>query len=297
MVYNEFEIIDTSDAEEREAIDACSASYWRQLWIPVNPAAGSPGFVHAGDVDGRDLPNEFCRDLPSEVSSIALPSFSENDPLLSPGLSHPESYTSSSGIVSLLATEEEISGGFIHSAPTSASHPTSALTHKAPLTLKNDDPQFPSFVQPDHHEHNDSSRYALRTRNAKQLKPYVYDQLLYNRQMRSNPDAIVKIVSPRRKPERGRRDIDNDPEEDQETFDQRRTGKRPASTMSIAERPSQQIWYPGDLQGNLSGDGEEDTDEIVREAQIFMGRSRDKDRSDKRSLSRVDVSLLLICWL
>ena len=42
----------------------------------------------------------------------------------------------------------------------------------------------------------DKSRYALRTRNAKQLNPYVYDQLLYKKQMRAIPDAIIKVVSP-----------------------------------------------------------------------------------------------------
>jgi hypothetical protein len=40
------------------------------------------------------------------------------------------------------------------------------------------------------------SRYSLRTRNAKQLNPYVYDQLLYKKQMQAIPDAIVKVVSP-----------------------------------------------------------------------------------------------------
>ena len=42
------------------------------------------------------------------------------------------------------------------------------------------------------------TRYSLRTRNARQLKPYEFDKMLYKRQMRSNPDAIVKVVSPPR---------------------------------------------------------------------------------------------------
>jgi hypothetical protein len=39
-----------------------------------------------------------------------------------------------------------------------------------------------------------SKRYSLRVRQAKQIKPYQYDKVFYQRQMRSNPDAIVNIV-------------------------------------------------------------------------------------------------------
>ncbi|KIJ61984.1 hypothetical protein HYDPIDRAFT_30806, partial [Hydnomerulius pinastri MD-312] len=37
------------------------------------------------------------------------------------------------------------------------------------------------------------NRYSLRRREARQLNPYAYDKILYTRQMRSNPDAIVKF--------------------------------------------------------------------------------------------------------
>ncbi|TBU23731.1 Mus7/MMS22 family-domain-containing protein [Dichomitus squalens] len=42
------------------------------------------------------------------------------------------------------------------------------------------------------------ARYSLRARNARQLNPYEYDKLLYKRQMRAAPEAIVKVVSPPR---------------------------------------------------------------------------------------------------
>ena len=45
-------------------------------------------------------------------------------------------------------------------------------------------------------QQHESSRYSLRERNVRQLKPYAYDRQLYVRQMRSNPDAIVKFRSP-----------------------------------------------------------------------------------------------------
>ncbi|KIP07366.1 hypothetical protein PHLGIDRAFT_35454 [Phlebiopsis gigantea 11061_1 CR5-6] len=45
----------------------------------------------------------------------------------------------------------------------------------------------------------DGGRYSLRERNPRQIKPYAYDRVLYVRQMRSNPDAIVKFRSPPRR--------------------------------------------------------------------------------------------------
>lgn len=51
---------------------------------------------------------------------------------------------------------------------------------------------------------NDSDRrYSMRQRRPQQLHPYIHDQILYKRQMRSNPDAIVKfgirVGSPRKR--------------------------------------------------------------------------------------------------
>ncbi|KAG7443612.1 uncharacterized protein BT62DRAFT_319900 [Guyanagaster necrorhizus] len=42
------------------------------------------------------------------------------------------------------------------------------------------------------------SRYSFRTRSIRQVKPYEYDKALYQNQLRDNPDAIVKMRSPRR---------------------------------------------------------------------------------------------------
>ncbi|CCL98524.1 uncharacterized protein FIBRA_00523 [Fibroporia radiculosa] len=51
-----------------------------------------------------------------------------------------------------------------------------------------------------------SGRYSLRTRQARQRNPYAYDKALYKRQMRANPEAIVKVVSPSRsRPQKERR--------------------------------------------------------------------------------------------
>ena len=48
-------------------------------------------------------------------------------------------------------------------------------------------------------EEAERSRYSLRTRNARQLKPYAYDMRMYNHQMRSNPEAIVAPLRGRRR--------------------------------------------------------------------------------------------------
>ncbi|EKM57028.1 uncharacterized protein PHACADRAFT_183566 [Phanerochaete carnosa HHB-10118-sp] len=49
-----------------------------------------------------------------------------------------------------------------------------------------------------------ASRYKLRERNVRQLQPYAYDQQIYKRQMRANPDAIVRYHSPARRRHRSR---------------------------------------------------------------------------------------------
>ena len=67
--------------------------------------------------------------------------------------------------------------------------PPAAQTHTEELTAE----QLAAVAAEEAH-----GRYSLRTRLARQKNPYAYDKALYKRQMRSNPDAIVKVVSPRR---------------------------------------------------------------------------------------------------
>lgn len=88
------------------------------------------------------------------------------------------------------------------SPPSLQSTETSAISSLGvPWTLPNNsDAETESsdrIVMPDSAEPS-HGRYTLRTRQAKQVNPYAYDKLLYKRQMRSNPDAIVKVVSPPR---------------------------------------------------------------------------------------------------
>ena len=58
----------------------------------------------------------------------------------------------------------------------------------------------PSDTIPDHllTEEQTARRYSLRQRDARQLNPYSIEKQIYKQQMRHNPDAMVKVVSPRR---------------------------------------------------------------------------------------------------
>ena len=74
-----------------------------------------------------------------------------------------------------------------------------------------------------------SRRYSLRARQARQLNPYEYDKLLYKQQMKRLPDAIVKVVSPRKNGARRahrQRELDEDGDfivsEDDESQEARR---------------------------------------------------------------------------
>ncbi|THH32447.1 hypothetical protein EUX98_g1713 [Antrodiella citrinella] len=62
--------------------------------------------------------------------------------------------------------------------------------HNARLELPED------FIPPDNEL---PRRYALRERQARQINPYKHDKYIYKQQLRSNPDAIVSVVSPSRR--------------------------------------------------------------------------------------------------
>lgn len=80
--------------------------------------------------------------------------------------------------------------------------PQPSPPHPAPLPSPHMSPHTLHAIQ--QAQEAERARYSLRTRKAQQLKPYEYDKLLYKRQMRSNPDALVKVVSPPRPTRRQR---------------------------------------------------------------------------------------------
>ncbi|KAH8116315.1 Mus7/MMS22 family-domain-containing protein [Phellopilus nigrolimitatus] len=94
---------------------------------------------------------------------------------------------------------------------------------RSQLRGENNGAEDPFLVNDDAHvqfqadEDNAPRRYSLRARQARQLNPYEYEKRIYKQQMRNNPDAIVKIVSPRRRlAEAANRN--RDPQEEDDEF-------------------------------------------------------------------------------
>ena len=235
------EIVETSDADEREAIRASSGpDYWRKFTVrtrEVTPTLGNstsaspissrksplgPSFRSISpirDVIEFDLPDTGdteMRDVRS-ISQIAGPSSSRRTPSkerhASPTSAKTPNFTTDviHDIDTISLLESPLSSPPRSSLPTLGRTPPPGVyirTQSGPgmMTLRTPffddrlvDPSHvtPATINPEIPvELVDKSRYALRTRNAKQLNPYVYDQLLYKKQMRANPDAIVKVVSP-----------------------------------------------------------------------------------------------------
>ncbi|EMD40182.1 hypothetical protein CERSUDRAFT_122249 [Gelatoporia subvermispora B] len=117
-----------------------------------------------------------------------------------------------------------------------------------------------------------SGRYSLRTRQPKQLQPYVYDKLTYKRAMRANPDAIIKDPSPSRAARQrsrshdqpgGPAEIDDEyqgdasgGEDDEEWRRRRRASKSRSISLGIGERklgPAGSIGLSSSRASSLSG--------------------------------------------
>ncbi|KAI0647862.1 Mus7/MMS22 family-domain-containing protein [Trametes meyenii] len=156
-------------------------------------------------------------------------------------------------------------------------------------------------------EHNDG-RYSLRTRNARQLKPYEYDKLMYKQQMRSNPDALVKVVSPPRA-RHGHRststggvqggdpsgaedeynDVEGDTQMDEDARWERRMQKKAEArarsegnvedAMRHVERPE---WLPVGLEEPLEGSSSEEDDAELDALQIQRERERKRKEKEER---------------
>ncbi|KAL0953447.1 hypothetical protein HGRIS_004680 [Hohenbuehelia grisea] len=135
-------------------------------------------------------------------------------------------------------------------------------------------------------------RYSLRARQAKQLRPYAHDKISYKQQMRSNPEAIVKIVSPDKR-QSHRRSNQDEEEESQEIWDlpdnelsdgeQRR--RRPGHSGQPPSPKVQGPSYPGIL-GDFS-DLEDDPAEareakkLAREAKRVAREQHAKERRER----------------
>ncbi|KAJ8515721.1 hypothetical protein ONZ45_g6879 [Pleurotus djamor] len=128
--------------------------------------------------------------------------------------------------------------------------PSSPLTPASPSILPAQHP--PPAPQPVHEQVVDveippdiepTSRYSLRTRQAKQIRPYAYDKTLYKHQMHGNPEAIVKFVSPSRRRSKSRTDGMSDEElaegewQPDEDSQERQESPRPLATDILSDLP------------------------------------------------------------
>ena len=146
------------------------------------------------------------------------------------------------------------------------------------------------------------ARYSLRARNPRQLNPYEYDKLLYKRQMRAAPEAIVKVVSPPRPRRRHRstsanpRDASSGAEDeyqageedldDEESQARRRRKGKDTEQEGVAEeedgkdgnRGRVEKWLPEALRESSSS-SEDDADVLLG----LMPVKRKKPYKEKRS--------------
>ncbi|KAI0769083.1 Mus7/MMS22 family-domain-containing protein [Trametes elegans] len=155
----------------------------------------------------------------------------------------------------------------------------------------------------------DHGRYSFRTRNPLQLKPYEFDKKLYRRQMRGNPEAIVKVVSPPR-PHRRHRSIsagrvnrssgvedeyeggndDAEIEEEDARWERRLAkGKEKARARSVSRGEdvhtrAAPVWYPDALREPLDGPSSEEDDAALDEMQ--RRHDREKRRQEKAEKQR-----------
>ncbi|KAK0488920.1 Mus7/MMS22 family-domain-containing protein [Armillaria novae-zelandiae] len=113
--------------------------------------------------------------------------------------------------------------------PSSPLTPTSSSRSNPPSPPKNDfsprSSRSPPIILPEEREAleregfdlaQNESRYSFRTRSIRQVKPYEYDKALYQNQLRDNPDAIVKMRSPRDHHHKTREDQYEEETQDQE---------------------------------------------------------------------------------
>ncbi|KAG2110321.1 Mus7/MMS22 family-domain-containing protein [Suillus discolor] len=170
-------------------------------------------------------------------------------------------------------------------------------------------PSPPHLVIPDDPE--PVSRYSLRRRQARQLQPYAFDKAQYKAQMKANPDAIVKFVSPQHREMHGEDGsqwadgqtqggtqaeyifpVDN-PEEDRDYVDVE--GRRRKRRVTIAEadhhnREQEEGWLPEALRDLSESDEIEGTDEVRKLARDAR-RARKKAEAEAKKREKEEARL------
>ncbi|KAG1760863.1 Mus7/MMS22 family-domain-containing protein [Suillus occidentalis] len=157
------------------------------------------------------------------------------------------------------------------------------------------------------------NRYSLRRREARQLQPYAFDKAQYKAQMKANPDAIVKFVSPQRRGMHGELEdgsqwadqqmqggtqaeyilpVDNS-EEDRDYVDVE--GRRRKRRVTIVEArhdhgDQEEGWLPEALRDLSESDEIEGTDE-VRKLVMEARRARKKAEAEAKKREKEEARL------
>lgn len=174
-------------------------------------------------------------------------------------------------------------------------------------------PAFPSPLLVIPEDPEPINRYSLRRREARQLQPYAFDKAQYKAQMKANPDAIVKFVSPQRREMHGELEdgsqwadqqtqggtqaeyilpVDNS-EEDRDYVDVE--GRRRKRRVTIAEaghdhRDQEEGWLPEALRDLSESDEIEGTDE-VRKLVMEARRARKKAEAEAKRREKEEARL------
>ncbi|KAG1811430.1 Mus7/MMS22 family-domain-containing protein [Suillus subaureus] len=229
-----------------------------------------------------------------------------------PRTPHPSDHRSPSPDELLLISPESRSKRLLTPITPIAQDPSSPAVQsrdRLPLPPPPPVPPPPPLVIPEDPE--PVSRYSLRRREARQLQPYAFDKAQYKAQMKANPDAIVKFVSPQRREMHGEDGsqwadgetqggtqakyifpVDN-PEEDRDYVDVE--GRRRKKRVTIAEldhdnREREEGWLPEALRDLSESDEIEGTDEVrklVREAK----RARKKAEAEAKKREKEEALL------
>ncbi|KAG1848276.1 hypothetical protein F4604DRAFT_1935488 [Suillus subluteus] len=154
-------------------------------------------------------------------------------------------------------------------------------------------PPSPPLVIPEDPE--PVSRYSLRRRGARQLQPHAFDKARCKAQMKANPDAIVKFVSPQRREMHGEDGSQwADGQTQGETQAERKEAKK-NKRVTIAEvdhdnREREEGWLPEALRDLSESDEIEGTGEVrklVREAK----RARKKAEAEAKKREKEEARL------
>ncbi|KAG2150243.1 Mus7/MMS22 family-domain-containing protein [Suillus bovinus] len=170
-------------------------------------------------------------------------------------------------------------------------------------------PPSPTLVIPEDPE--PLRRYSLRRRQARQLQPYAFDKAQYKAQMKANPDAIVKFVSPQRDEMHGEDGsqwadgqtqgrtqpeysfpVDN-LEEDRDYVDVEGRRRKKRATVAEADRHNREReegWLPEVLRDLSESDEIDGTDEVrklVREARIARKKAEAEAKKREREQARL----------